>query len=151
LLHKFSRYYPMSESVQRDAQWSPFHDMWSFRYGVQRTPLHAEGLIQMSRTKTLKIAPTYFDHQIIIIREIFYPGENNWLKFESSIVVMRQYSFIRFACCIVWRGMSTCRHASSSSILALRWYSLFLKCLIASCRTWFRLYCFGLDPVTIAF
>jgi hypothetical protein len=29
-LHLFSmlsRYYPMSESVQRDAKWSPFHDM----------------------------------------------------------------------------------------------------------------------------
>jgi hypothetical protein len=24
---------------------------------------------------------------------------------------MRQHAFIRFACCIVWRGMSTCRHA----------------------------------------
>jgi hypothetical protein len=30
--------------------------------------------IQMSRTKTLKITPTYFDHQMIVIREIFYPG-----------------------------------------------------------------------------
>jgi hypothetical protein len=27
-------------------------------------------------------------------------------------VVMRQHTFIRFACCIVWRGISTCRHAS---------------------------------------
>jgi hypothetical protein len=30
-----------------------------------------------------------------------------WLKFESSCVVMRQHTVIRFACCIVWRGMST--------------------------------------------
>jgi hypothetical protein len=31
-------------------------------------------LIQMSQTKTLKITPTYFDHQMIIIRELFDPG-----------------------------------------------------------------------------
>jgi hypothetical protein len=31
-------------------------------------------LIQMSRTKTLKITPTCFDHQLIIIRELFDPG-----------------------------------------------------------------------------
>jgi hypothetical protein len=31
-------------------------------------------LIQMSHTKTLKITPTCFDHQIIIIRELFDPG-----------------------------------------------------------------------------
>jgi hypothetical protein len=27
LLPKLSRYYPMSESVQRDEQWSSFHDI----------------------------------------------------------------------------------------------------------------------------
>jgi hypothetical protein len=31
-------------------------------------------LIQMSRTKTFKITPTCFDHQIIIIRELSDPG-----------------------------------------------------------------------------
>jgi hypothetical protein len=31
-------------------------------------------LIQMSHIKTLKITPTYFDHQLIIIRELFDPG-----------------------------------------------------------------------------
>jgi hypothetical protein len=66
----------------------------------------------MSHTKTLKITPACFDRQMmIIIRELFDPGWNHWLKFESSSVVMGQHTFIRFACCIVWRGMSTCRHA----------------------------------------
>jgi hypothetical protein len=31
-------------------------------------------LIQMSHTNTLKITPKYFDHQLIIIRELFDPG-----------------------------------------------------------------------------
>jgi hypothetical protein len=31
-------------------------------------------LIQMSHTKTLKITPTCFDHQMIIIRELFDPS-----------------------------------------------------------------------------
>jgi hypothetical protein len=31
-------------------------------------------LIQMSHTKTLKITSTCFDHQMIIIRELFDPG-----------------------------------------------------------------------------
>jgi hypothetical protein len=31
-------------------------------------------LIQMSHIKTLKITPTRFDHQMIIIRELFDPG-----------------------------------------------------------------------------
>jgi hypothetical protein len=61
----------------------------------------------MSHTKKLKITPTCFDHQMIVIRELFDPGKNHWLKFESSSVVMWQRTFIRFACCIVWRGMST--------------------------------------------
>jgi hypothetical protein len=28
----------------------------------------------MSQTKTLKITPTFFDHQMVIIRELFHPG-----------------------------------------------------------------------------
>jgi predicted O-linked N-acetylglucosamine transferase (SPINDLY family) len=31
-------------------------------------------LIHISHTKTLKITPTCFDHQMIIIRELFDPG-----------------------------------------------------------------------------
>jgi hypothetical protein len=31
-------------------------------------------LIQMSQTKTLKITPTCFHHQMIIMRELFDPG-----------------------------------------------------------------------------
>jgi predicted O-linked N-acetylglucosamine transferase (SPINDLY family) len=31
-------------------------------------------LIQLSQTKTFKITPTCFDHQMIIIRELFDPG-----------------------------------------------------------------------------
>jgi hypothetical protein len=31
-------------------------------------------LIKMSQTKTIKITPTCFVHQIIIIRELFDPG-----------------------------------------------------------------------------
>jgi hypothetical protein len=31
-------------------------------------------LIQISHTKTFKITPTYFDHQTIIIRELFDTG-----------------------------------------------------------------------------
>jgi hypothetical protein len=31
-------------------------------------------LIQMSHTKTLKITPACFDHQMIINRELFDPG-----------------------------------------------------------------------------
>jgi hypothetical protein len=31
-------------------------------------------LIQMSHIKTIKITPTYFDYQMIIIRELFDPG-----------------------------------------------------------------------------
>jgi hypothetical protein len=64
----------------------------------------------MSHIKTLKITPTCFDHQLTIIRELCDPSYNHWLKFEFSCVVMRQHTFIHFACCIVWRGMSTCRH-----------------------------------------
>jgi hypothetical protein len=72
-------------------------------------------LIKMSHIKTFKITPTCSNHQLIIIRELFDPSYNHCLKLESSSVVMRQHTFIRFACCIVWRGMSTCRHASPHS------------------------------------
>jgi hypothetical protein len=44
LLCMLSRYYAMSESVQRDDHRSSFHDMVHFRYDEQRPALHAEGL-----------------------------------------------------------------------------------------------------------
>jgi hypothetical protein len=40
-----SRYYPMSESVQRDDQWSSLPNMVHFRYDDQHPSLPAEGLI----------------------------------------------------------------------------------------------------------
>jgi hypothetical protein len=47
-------------------------------YTVYNGPTNAfvcnKTLIQMSHTKTLKITPTCFDHQMIIIRELFDPG-----------------------------------------------------------------------------
>jgi hypothetical protein len=52
-----------------------------------------ETLIQMSNTKTLKITPTCFDHQLIIIRELYDRGLNHWLKSESSCgVVVRLHT-----------------------------------------------------------
>jgi hypothetical protein len=47
----------------------------------------------------------------------FWSWLNHWLKYESSSVVMRQHTFIRFACCIVWRGMST----ENSQLRRNRW------------------------------
>jgi hypothetical protein len=44
LLLMLLRYYPMSESVQHDNQWSSFHEMVGFRNDEQRPALHAEGL-----------------------------------------------------------------------------------------------------------
>jgi hypothetical protein len=45
LLCMLSRYYAMSDSVQRDHHRSSFHDMVHFRYDEQHPALHAEGLI----------------------------------------------------------------------------------------------------------
>jgi hypothetical protein len=42
--------------------------------GPTNAPVCNKKLNQMSHIKTLKITPTYFDHQIIIIRELFDPG-----------------------------------------------------------------------------
>jgi hypothetical protein len=44
LLCLFSRYYAMSESVQRDDHRLSFHDIVHFRYDEHRPALHAEGL-----------------------------------------------------------------------------------------------------------
>jgi hypothetical protein len=53
LLPMLSRYYAMSESVQRDDQWSSLHDMGCFRYDNQRSSLHAEGLMVLFPPNTL--------------------------------------------------------------------------------------------------
>jgi hypothetical protein len=49
----------------------------AFQFTIYNGPNNAlacnKTLIQMSHTKTLKITPTYFDHQMIIIRELFDP------------------------------------------------------------------------------
>jgi hypothetical protein len=82
----------------------------AFQFTTSNGPTNAlvcNKTFQMSYIKTLKIAPTCFDHQLIIIRELFDRGYNHWLKFEPSSMVMRQHTFIRFASFIVWRGMST--------------------------------------------
>jgi hypothetical protein len=50
----------------------------AFQFTIYNGPTNAlvcnKTLIQMSHTKTFKITPTCFDHQIIIIRELFDPG-----------------------------------------------------------------------------
>jgi hypothetical protein len=50
----------------------------AFQFTIYNGPTNAlvcnKTSIQMSRTKTLKITPTCFDHQMIIIRELFDPG-----------------------------------------------------------------------------
>jgi hypothetical protein len=50
----------------------------AFQFTIYNGPTNAlvcnKTLIQMSHFKTLKITPTYFDHQLIIIRELFDPG-----------------------------------------------------------------------------
>jgi hypothetical protein len=50
----------------------------AFQFNIYNGPTNVfacnKTLIQMSRTKTFKITPTCFDHQLIIIRELFDPG-----------------------------------------------------------------------------
>jgi hypothetical protein len=50
----------------------------AFQFTLYNGPTNAlvcnKTLIQMSHTKTLKITPTCFDNQLIIIRELFDPG-----------------------------------------------------------------------------
>jgi hypothetical protein len=43
-------------------------------YGPTNALVCNKTLIQMSHIKTFKITPTCFDHQMIIIRELFDPG-----------------------------------------------------------------------------
>jgi hypothetical protein len=55
-----------------------FHFHHAFQFTIYNGPTNAivcnKTLIQISHTKTLKITPTCFDHQMIIIRELFDPG-----------------------------------------------------------------------------
>jgi hypothetical protein len=50
----------------------------AFQFTIYNGPTNAlvcsKTLIQMSQTKTLKITPTCFDHQIITITVLFDPG-----------------------------------------------------------------------------
>jgi hypothetical protein len=50
----------------------------AFQFTIYNGPTNAlvcnKTLIQMSHTETLKITPTCFDHQMIIIRELFDRG-----------------------------------------------------------------------------
>jgi hypothetical protein len=43
----------MSESVQRDDQWSSYHDMVFFRYDEHRPALHAEELKSENKKNNL--------------------------------------------------------------------------------------------------
>jgi hypothetical protein len=56
----------------------PWFNKNLLRLSIYNSPTNAlfcnKTLIQMSHTKTLKITPTCFDYQLIIVREIFYPG-----------------------------------------------------------------------------
>jgi hypothetical protein len=60
----------------RPRGFSLFHR--AFQFTIYNGPTNAlacnKTLSQMSHTKTFKITPTCFDHQIIIIRELFDPG-----------------------------------------------------------------------------
>jgi hypothetical protein len=55
---------------------SQFHRAFPFTIynGPTKALVSNKTLIQMSHTKTLKITPTCFDHQMIIVRELFDPG-----------------------------------------------------------------------------
>jgi hypothetical protein len=55
---------------------SMFHRAFQFTFcnGPTNALVCNKTLIQMSYTKILKITPTFFDHQLIIIRELFGPS-----------------------------------------------------------------------------
>jgi hypothetical protein len=65
-----------AESEQGVVAFSMFHR--AFEFTVCNGPTNAlvcnKTLIQMSHIKKLKITLTCFDHQLIIIRELFDPG-----------------------------------------------------------------------------
>jgi hypothetical protein len=62
--------------VERNCRISLFHR--AFQFTIYNGPTNAlvcnKTLIQMSHIKTLKITPKCFDHQWIIIKELFDPG-----------------------------------------------------------------------------
>jgi hypothetical protein len=62
---------PASLLQLRPINWWPFHYIYN---GPTNALACNKTLIQMSHTKTLKITPTSFDHQVIIIREVFDPS-----------------------------------------------------------------------------
>jgi hypothetical protein len=63
-------------NFQRHFRISLFHR--AFQFTIYNGPTNAfvcnKTLTHMSHTKTLKITPTRFDHQMIIIRETSDPG-----------------------------------------------------------------------------
>jgi hypothetical protein len=61
---------------KRSAFFSLFHCVFQFTMcnGPTNALVCNKTLIQMSQIKTLKITPACFDHQLIIIRELFDPG-----------------------------------------------------------------------------
>jgi hypothetical protein len=64
---------PLSQTLERI---SLFHRAFQFTmcFGPTIALVFNKALIQMSHIKTLKITPTCFDHQLIIIRELFDPS-----------------------------------------------------------------------------
>jgi hypothetical protein len=62
-------------SLKRVMSISLFHR--AFQFSMYNGPTNAlvcnKTFIQMSHTKTLKITPTCFDHQMVIIRKLFDP------------------------------------------------------------------------------
>jgi hypothetical protein len=63
---------------QRKLEISRFQINKTTQLSIYNAPINAlvciKALIQLSHTKIFKITPTCFDHQMIIIRELFDPG-----------------------------------------------------------------------------
>jgi hypothetical protein len=64
----------LSESFKQSDSWLVGTDYLIIYNGPTNALACNKTLIQMSHIKTLKITPTCFDHQMIIIRELFDPG-----------------------------------------------------------------------------
>jgi hypothetical protein len=67
-----------SSAIYARAELNKHQSSNKYEYTIYNGPTNAlvciKTLIQISQTKTFKITPTCFDHQIIIIRELFDPG-----------------------------------------------------------------------------
>jgi hypothetical protein len=79
----------------------------------------------MSHTKTFKITPSCFDHQMIIIGELSDPGYNHWLKctFKCGYVAAYVHSF-RMLYCVerhVDMPLHTVRHVDMSTCLSAQY------------------------------